>query len=664
MSEEGATASGLATDAEVAELVETTRFTKKEVHAMYKHSMGAPHANGIINEATFRQMCEENSLTSSDLQDRLWDVFDITDNGTVTVKELIETLNTLTKGTLEDVTRLFFRMYDVNHDGSVTLDEVMEVFNDLISVTSGVKAAGLNEKQKSKLREFVTAADADADDDLDYEEFAAAVRHLASLEDQPTGFLTARNMWLTFVTSWFEVGTSFACVATSALAVEMQYRMDTDDAGIGSLVSAYFLGSMFGPSLFGGPLLNKIGAIKVIIMANVIVTLSCVLQCVCEGSDMMWLLLIARFGVGFGGLCTPFTTMEVLLALFPDDFMLMCGIRNLVQSASGFVTFILLPAVHQAFLDDASLEDGSLATMQADPDYAFATVMALGVCVVGGMMSLATNLYIYFGYMMAELPPPITLGSQIRGFAGAITPVSPNCADKWKLPVGFYVCLFGIISEYFAPFMFTAYSNKIYMLRHGASASAASFYSGVMNLFGGLLGPVFGPMSDKYGQRGAMLAGFGLFQMVGFLLLATTTVTPWVATVLFSVTYGFGDTVAYPNIRSIVGAEKAGLGYGVYSIFGGCVAVMMPIAGGFFMAMDDPDKPEETGVYVCFFFAGASLLASGCWLACHFLEGPKAFIALPASELVETEESHIDAAALIGAKKSNPILVEIEDEFT
>ena len=74
------------------------------------------------------------------------------------------------------------------------------------------------------------------------------------------------------------------------------------------------------------------------------------------------------------------------------------------------------------------------------------------------------------------------------------------------------------------------------------------------------------------------------------------------------------------------------------------------------------NKPEETGVYVCFFFAGASLVASGCWLACHFLEGPKSFIALPASKLVETEDRHINAAALIATMKTNPMKDAVGEE--
>lgn len=256
--------------------------------------------------------------------------------------------------------------------------------------------------------------------------------------------------------------------------------------------------------------------------------------------------------------------------------------------------------------------------LQADESYNDGTFWALMFCVLAGFCSILSNLVVYF-FFMADVnkPPPVTLASQIRGFARSITPQPPDACAKWKLPASFYVCLFGIQSVYFAPFSFTAYSNKIYAFRFGASPAQASFFSGVMNMLGGILGPLLGPFSDKVGKRALLLALFGIFAVIGFIMLATTTVTPWVATLLFALTYGFGDTVAYPNIRALVGAEKAGLGYGIFSLVGGSIAVSLPIIGGFFMAMDDPAKPEETGIYVCWFFAGASALGALLWAVVH-----------------------------------------------
>ena len=100
------------------------------------------------------------------------------------------------------------------------------------------------------------------------------------------------------------------------------------------------------------------------------------------------------------------------------------------------------------------------------------------------------------------------------------------------------------------------------------SAADASFLSGFMNILGGLLGPICGPLSDWLGFRAASLSVFGVFTVVGCALLAATDVSPWVATVLFALTYGFGDTVAYPNIRLLVGANRAGIGYGIFGVMG------------------------------------------------------------------------------------------------
>jgi hypothetical protein len=50
-------------------------------------------------------------------------------------------------------------------------------------------------------------------------------------------------------------------------------------------------------------------------------TLAAVLQAFSDGNDQFNLLIFARVVIGFGGLITPFTTIEVLGKLFPDHFM-------------------------------------------------------------------------------------------------------------------------------------------------------------------------------------------------------------------------------------------------------------------------------------------------------------------------------------------------------
>ncbi len=554
-----------AQEAEVADLMKTTRYTKVQLEKFYTFSSEPPFAKGQIDQDRFRQLADEHGLTSKPLQDRMWDVADTSDDGAVSIKEVIELLNALERGTLDDVTRVFFRLYDINNDGDISHDELVTVYKLLVNLSVGIAATELTADQEKALREFAAKADADSDMDLDYEEFAAAVELL--VEENATesaGLCTLRALSLVFLTSFFELGTSLACQAMGALAVQLQYRFRNQttgeplaDSGIGALTAGYYAGAMFGP-MFGGQVLLRIGPIKTTIMANCIVTLFCLIQGLADGEDQLWLLMVARFGIGFGGLITPFCTLECLCKLFPDDFMLMAGIRNLVQSASGFFAFMVLPAIQRSYLSDDTLAlnaadfDGSVSLFSAeqdDPNYNEGTTMALHFCFVCGMLSLASNIIVYLVFMSdggaGDLPAQTGIASQVRGLAGAVTPKSPSACDQWKLPFTFYIAIYGIQSQYFAPFSFASFSNKIYMNRYGVDAATASFYSGVMNLIGGLVGPILGPVSDAYGNRALMLAGFGVLSAIGFTVIgASSQITLWIPTFLFALQYGFGDTVA------------------------------------------------------------------------------------------------------------------------
>jgi Ca2+-binding EF-hand superfamily protein/MFS family permease len=558
-------------DAEIAELMESTRFTEIQLKKYYEYANEPPFEAGQLDQARFEQLSMDEGLTNPRLIGRLWDVMDSTDDGAVTVKELVELLNALTRGTLDDVTHVFFRVYDINHDGEIDMEELVEVYGALVYVSSGVDQAELTPEQTQALRNFAAKADADSDLDLDYAEFAAAVKRLVEKnEEASAGLCTPRALLLVFLTSFFELGTSLACQAMGALAVQLQYRFRdqaTDeplsDSGIGALAAGYYAGAMFGP-MFGGQVLLRIGPIKTVIMANCIVTVFCLVQALADGEDNLWLMMVARFGIGFGGLITPFCTLECLCKLFPDDFMLMAGIRNLVQSASGFFAFVVLPWIQRTYLSEDTLAlnaedfDGSVSLFSAeqdDPDYNHGTTMALHFCFFCGILSLISNVTVYLCFMKdgaaGDLPVQKDLAAQVRGLAGAITPKSPSSCDQWKLPLSFYIAIYGIQSQYFAPFSFSSFSNKIYMNRYGANAATASFYSGVMNLIGGLVGPILGPVSDAYGNRALMLGGFGVLSAIGFALIGSSSeINLWIPTILFALQYGFGDTVACkPHLR-------------------------------------------------------------------------------------------------------------------
>ena len=151
-------------------------------------------------------------------------------------------------------------------------------------------------------------------------------------------------------------------------------------------------------------------------------------------------------------------------------------------------------------------------------------------------------------------------------------------------------------------------------------------------------------LSDKYGQRSPSLAVASLVSMIGFGVLAIATgggAAVWVATILFALQYGFGDTVAYISIRFIVGVSRAGVGYGIYGVLGNLIATVVPIVGG--VLLDLESGGEE---YVCWYFAGLMFVGAVCWMLVRVLQGPRSLLELPADQIIETSDEDIRLAAL------------------
>jgi MFS family permease len=188
-----------------------------------------------------------------------------------------------------------------------------------------------------------------------------------------------------------------------------------------------------------------------------------------------------------------------------------------------------------------------------------------------------------------------------------------------------FFAIYGINAQYFALFGFAAFSNEI-MQKSLISHVETSLMSGIISLVAGILGPITGIFSDAYGRSSPSLVVACLVSMVGFAILAVASggsvVPVWVASMLFALQYGFGDTVVYISIQFIVGASRAGIGYRVYGIFGNLIATVIPIAGG--------ALAERGNNQVLWYFTG--LMASGviCWLVVWLLEGPRSLLEFPA----------------------------------
>jgi len=276
------------------------------------------------------------------------------------------------------------------------------------------------------------------------------------------------------------------------------------------------------------------------------------------------------------------------------------------------------------------------------------TTFALWMCGVLGLVSLVTAIIVHISMRKEknvsaeEQSDQATISKMVRAFGKATTPRVVGI-QKWKLPASFYFAIYGIKAQYFAPFGFTAFSNEIYSDKFDQSRSEASLLSGIISLVAGFLGPFMGAISDKYGKRSLSLAFACLLSLIGFAILALSSggdASVWAASMLFAIQYGFGDTVAYISIRFIVGISRAGIGYGVYGIFGNLIATIVPIIGG--ALLDKQDGNDK----VLWYFCGLMGLGSLCWVMVFFLEGVRSLLELPADKVIETSDNDVQMAAL------------------
>ncbi|XP_055333119.1 Kv channel-interacting protein 1-like isoform X2 [Paramacrobiotus metropolitanus] len=103
----------------------TTRFTRKEIQAIY-NGFKQDCPNGTVSKERFKELYSQffplgDARTYSG---HIYDSLDKNSDGNVTFDQFIVTMSVMSRGTIDEKIRWIFNLYDLNGDGSISPEEM------------------------------------------------------------------------------------------------------------------------------------------------------------------------------------------------------------------------------------------------------------------------------------------------------------------------------------------------------------------------------------------------------------------------------------------------------------------------------------------------------------------------------------------------------------
>ena len=167
-------------------------------------------------------------------------------------------------------------------------------------------------------------------------------------------------------------------------------------------------------------------------------------------------------------------------------------------------------------------------------------------------------------------------------------------ADLWRFDRSFWYIAGLCVAFYSVIFPFrSTFAIKYFQQAHGLSLQEAGSMNAYVFLAAIFATPAFGLLADRVGHRAALMAVGSFLLVIVFPILAYSTASLWITTVLIGVAFSLVPAVLWPAVPYLVAPERLGTAYGLMFMLQNIGMMLANLAAG---ALNDasgagPDNP-------------------------------------------------------------------------
>eukprot|EP00040_Diaphanoeca_grandis_P002656 m.22360 g.22360 ORF g.22360 m.22360 type:complete len:190 (-) comp13794_c0_seq1:267-836(-) len=178
------------TEGKISELKTRTHFNEREINKWFKAFI-KDCPTGALSRDEFIDIYAQFFPfgQSAPFASKVFDVFDVNEDGVLTFEEYLSALSVTARGTLDEKIEWVFKLYDVNRNGNVEVEEleaIVQAINEMVGIhtldgdedSPKVKAERIFNKIKRESKTSLSIADFDNVVKND-----ASIRHALTLYD-------------------------------------------------------------------------------------------------------------------------------------------------------------------------------------------------------------------------------------------------------------------------------------------------------------------------------------------------------------------------------------------------------------------------------------------------------------------------------------------------